>query len=178
VRLSDNEYLLVEYRARQGFDAALPASGLLVYHVETGRGFIPCPTCPRKYSYALVEADGDSALVRPETAGGNRGDASDAFGGSRSRLDDMTSPSTQLNTGASSWVRLSRMVVDAAAGIARITVSYAPARFTLEALVAALGRTPLSPPDTVLLDDAGNANGRFDVGDFRAYLRIQAETDN
>ena len=88
------------------------------------------------------------------------------------------SSEAHLNTGASSWVRLSRMVVDAVAGIARITVSYAPARFTLEALVAALGRTPLPPPDAVMLDNAGNANGRFDVGDFRAYLRIQAETAN
>ena len=178
VRLSDNEYLLVEYRARQGFDAALPASGVLVYHVETGRGFLPCPTCPRRYSYALLEADGDSALVRAETAGGNRGEGTDAFGGSRSRLDDTTRPSTHLNNGASTWVRLSRMMVDAAAGLARVTVSLAPARFTVEALVAALGRTPLPPTDAALLDDAGNANSRYDVGDFRAYLRIQEETAN
>ena len=173
VRLSDREYLLVEYRARQGFDAALPSSGILVYHVETERGFLPCPTCRRTYSYALKEADGDSALVRVETAGGNRGAATDAFAGTRSRLDDGTTPSTRLNDGTSSWVRLTNMLVDAAAGIARVTVSILPSRLSVDALVAALGRTPLSQDDAAMLDAAGNANGRFDVGDFRAYHRYQ-----
>lgn len=175
VKLSDREYLLVEYRARQGFDAALPASGVLVYHVETERAFLPCPTCKRTYSYALKEADGDSALVRVETAGGNRGAGTDAFAGTRSRLDDSTTPSTRLNDGTSSWVRLTNMIVDAAAGIARVTVSILPSRLSIEALVAALGRTPLSQADDALLDAAGNTNGRFDVGDFRAYLRYQSQ---
>nr|MDQ3082933.1 M6 family metalloprotease domain-containing protein [Gemmatimonadota bacterium] len=107
IPLSSSEYLLVEYRAQQGFDAALPGAGVVVYHVETGRQFLPCPACPRRYSYALLEADGDSALTRIETAGGNRGQASDAFGPTRTRIDDTTIPSTRLNDGGSTWVRLS-----------------------------------------------------------------------
>ena len=171
IRLSDREYLLVEYRAREGFDAALPGAGVLVYHLESDRSFLPCPTCPRTYSYALMEADGDSALVKQETAGGNRGAATDAFGGTKSRLDDATIPNTRLNDGTPTWVRLTGIVVDAAARIARVTVSLLPTRLTVDALVSALSGTPLNAADDVLLDEAGNTNGRFDVGDFRAYLR-------
>jgi M6 family metalloprotease-like protein len=177
IPLSATEYLLVEYRAKQGHDSGLPASGLLVYHIQTGRPFLPCPTCPRTYSYALLEADSDSALVRVETAGGNRGAATDAFGPVRTRVDDTTIPSTRLNDGTSTWVRLSGMIVDAVQGIARVTVSLAPARFTMARLASALGLTPLPNEDQLLLDTAGNGNGRFDVGDFRAYARIQAESN-
>jgi M6 family metalloprotease-like protein len=176
VRLADNEYLLVEYRLREGFDAALPASGVLVYHVESGRPFLPCNGCPRTYSYALLEADGDSALVRQETAGGNRGAAGDAFGVTRNRIDDATIPSTRLNGGASTWVRITGIAVDAAAKIARVTISLLPSRLTINALVSALGGTPLTSGDDVLLDQGGNGNGRFDVGDFRAYLRYLEQT--
>jgi len=172
IPLSSNEYLLVEYRAQQGHDAAVPASGLLLYHVEGGRSFLPCPSCPRVYSYALLEADGNGGLVRVETDGGNRGEASDAFGGARSRLDDTTTPSSRLNNGTSTWVKLSGMIVDAVTGLARVTVSLLPARLTIEALVAGLGLTPLQGGDQTLLDTAGNGNGRYDVGDLRAFLRI------
>ncbi len=178
ISISDTEYLLVEYRARQGFDFGLPGAGILVYHVETGRPFLPCQACPRRYSYALLEADGDSALTRIETAGGNRGQGSDAFGPTRTRIDDATIPSTRLNDGRSTWVRLSRIVIDAVTGLARVTVSFAPTRINVGVLVAALGMTPLPPADELLVDGAGNSNGRLDVGDLRAYLRIQAETAN
>ena len=174
VQLSSTEYLFVEYRQRQGFDAGLPASGILVYHVETGRGFLPCPTCPRTYSYATVEADGDSALVRQEPQGGNRGAAGDAWGPSRTVFDDTTIPSTRLNNGTPSWVRLSKMIVDAAQGVARVTVSLMPAVIPIDRLVSALGMTPLNNTDQQLLDAAGNSNNKFDVGDFRAYLQIRA----
>ena len=174
IPLSATEYLLVEYRARQGHDSGLPASGVLVYHIETGRQFLPCQNCARTYSYALLEADGDGALVKVEPAGGNRGVAGDAFGASKTSIDDATVPSTRLNDGTSTWVKISGMIVDAAQGLARVTVSLAPARITIERLVSALGMTPLTPEDQGLVDAAGNANGRFDVGDFRAYVRIRA----
>ncbi|HEX6573778.1 MAG TPA: immune inhibitor A domain-containing protein, partial [Gemmatimonadaceae bacterium] len=174
INLSFNEYLFVEYRKQQGFDAGLPASGILVYHVETGRAFLPCPTCPRTWSYRTVEADGDSALVRQELEGGNRGAAGDAWGVSRTVLDDTTIPSTKLNTGVSSFVRLSRMVIDAAQGVARVTISLVPSNLTIERLVAGLGMNPVTPVDRIRLDAAGNGNDRYDVGDFRAYLKIRS----
>jgi len=174
IRLSNTENLFVEYRLKQGYDAGLPSSGVLVYHTESGRAFLPCETCPRTYSYALLEADGDSSLVRPEAPGGNRGDAGDAFGITRNVIDDATIPSTRLNNGTSTFVRLSKMVIDAAQGIARVTVSLLPPQITIDRLVAALGLTALPPADASLLDAAGNANQQYDVGDFRAFLQIRA----
>ena len=43
-----NEYLLAEYRTKQGFDLDLPASGVLVTHIDTQiRGNQPCSGCPQ-----------------------------------------------------------------------------------------------------------------------------------
>jgi immune inhibitor A len=175
IRLTNTEALMVEYRPKAGFDIGLPAAGILVYHIESGRPFLPCQTCPRKYSYALLEADGDSALTRSEIQGGNRGAPGDAWGLTKFQIDDTTIPSTKLNNGESSFVRISKMVIDAAAGIARVTVSLLPAQITINRLVTALGMVPLPGADIALMDAAGNGNGRFDVGDFRAYLRIRAD---
>ena len=174
IRLSNTENLFVEYRTKQGYDAGLPSSGILVYHTESGRAFVPCETCIRTYSYALMEADGDSSLVRLEAGGGNRGDAGDAFGNTRTMIDDATIPSTRLNNGTSTFVRISKMIIDAAQGVARVTVSLLPSGITVDRLVAALGMTPLEPANLSLLDAAGNNNQRYDVGDFRAYLQIRA----
>ena len=175
IRLTNTEYLFVEYRTKTGFDAGLPSAGILIYHQENGRPFLPCATCPRTYSYQLLEADGDSALTRQETQGGNRGAPGDAWGVTKFRIDDTTIPSTKLNNGVSTFVRISKMVIDAAAGVARVTVSLLPSQITVERLVSALGLAPLPAPDVTLMDAAGNANGRFDVGDFRAYIKIRAD---
>jgi M6 family metalloprotease-like protein len=74
------EYLLLEYRTNTGYDASLPAGGVLVYHVEQGRPTrISCNGCDRKYPVSLVEADADAALLRTAAEGGNRGVAGDVF---------------------------------------------------------------------------------------------------
>lgn len=61
-----SEYLLLEVRAREGFDAALPSAGLLVWRV----GGVPTPgQGPYATRVDLVEAHGidtfDASLVRP-----------------------------------------------------------------------------------------------------------------
>ena len=45
-----DEFLLVEFRDKIGFDLAFPAAGVLVYHMEPGRSF-PCDDCPRLYPF-------------------------------------------------------------------------------------------------------------------------------
>jgi immune inhibitor A len=70
-----NEYFLVENRQQSGFDASLPAGGLLIWHIdETQSG----NTDENRYKVALMQADGrrDLELNR------NRGDAGDPFPGS------------------------------------------------------------------------------------------------
>ena len=168
-----DEYLLLEYRPAAGYDAGLPASGVLVYHVEPARPLRPCATCPRLYRVGLVEADGDGALVRNAAEGGNRGVAGDAFTGARV-LNDGTAPSLRLNSGEPSNLALSIAV---AGGQARIGVFRRP-QLTAETLLGPyLGAA--GPPDEqrTAVDAFGNGNGRFDLGDVRAYLRTHAATE-
>ncbi|NIN12944.1 MAG: hypothetical protein GTN62_07405, partial [Gemmatimonadales bacterium] len=45
-----SEYLLIEYRTKQGFDSDLPAAGVLVYHIDPQiPGNRPCSSCPQVY---------------------------------------------------------------------------------------------------------------------------------
>src|SRR3990172_1840984 len=68
------EYFLLEHRRKQGQDAALPGSGLAVWHVdETQSG----NTNPLSYQVGLVQADGTRDLERNR----NDGDAGDLFPG-------------------------------------------------------------------------------------------------
>ncbi len=83
IPLTENgaESFIIEYRPRVGYDADLPASGVLVYHRDRDARpdrWIP-PELPPAYGYQLVEADGDDALLKVEAEGGNRGAATDVF---------------------------------------------------------------------------------------------------
>jgi M6 family metalloprotease-like protein len=167
---TEQEYLLLEYRPRTGFDEALPAEGVVVYHVEPARAPRPCATCARLYRVGLVEADGDGALLRSSLEGGDRGVAGDVFSGTRT-LDDRTTPSILLNNGLSSWTHLEIAVAD---GRARVRVSTLP-MLTRAQLVAPFVETGTMPTadEAAGLDLFGNRNGRYDVGDLRAYSRLR-----
>ena len=260
VPLSATEYLLLEYRDRGGFDAALPAAGVLAYHIQTGRAFLPCVSCLRRYSYALLEADANGGLTRPETAGGNRGEASDAF--RTGAITAATNPSSALNDGTRTTVSIHSIVIDPVANVARLSITTAttpllatpslstarvhvpfsaelpasggaePYAFTVQGLPAGVawsagrdrvllsgspsvagsfavnvdirdargvfvaqqavtltvaaapvisssrilaalsdGGVSLSEDERTYLDQQGNRNGRFDIGDARAFLR-------
>lgn len=170
--LSDGEYLLVEYRTKEGFDADLPVAGVLVYHVDPKvDGNQPCDSCPRIYRVGLLEADGNNSLRRNFLEGGNRGEAGDAWGVTGpGSLTNNTDPSTRLNSGAPSPVTIYRIAVEE--GQARVTLSsraIPPGTLLQEFLKT--GLTPLTPEERAYLDSHGNGNGRYDVGDLRAYLR-------
>jgi immune inhibitor A len=167
-----NEYLLLEYRIKDEFDADIPASGVLIYHVD--------PTIPNNqllwhepqwYKVALLEADGNSTLQRNFAGGGNRGEAGDAWGASGpGRLSYSTVPSSRLNSGAASPVTIHEItVVD---GVAHITLSTAlVADASLVQTFLGTNATPLTAEEEEFLDVFGNNNGQYDVGDLRAYLR-------
>ena len=168
-----DEYLLLEYRPNTGFDAVLPAGGVLAYHVDWGGTLrLRCRTCPPRYLVSLVEADGDSALFRTAAEGGDRGVAGDVFTGRRV-IDDRTHPSTRLNDGRRSNVGIE---IEVAGGQARITVSTMPAAVASEALLAPLLGTAASPPaadERAALDYFGNRSGGYDLGDLRAFMRYR-----
>lgn len=89
------EYFLLENRQRIGRDAALPGSGLAVWHVDETQ---TNNNNPLSYKVGLVQADGRRDLEFNR----NGGDKSDLFPGSKKikRCDDSTTPSTRANDGS------------------------------------------------------------------------------
>lgn len=173
VPLGDAERLLIEYRDRLGFDANLPAAGVLIHRVNDTIPFRPCAGCLPVYRVMLLEADGDSALVETHPQGGDRGVPGDAFGalGSGS-LTSLTEPSTRLNAGLGDDSGVNIYEVNLGSGVARLMISTAP--FSLSRLLAPLlfdSANPLSEAEQDFLDELNNRNGRYDVGDLRAYLQ-------
>ena len=164
-----DEFLLVEYRDKVGFDRALPAAGVLVYHMEPGRQY-PCEDCERLYPFSIVEADGRGDLLRTSLEGGNIGEASDVFGAAGPvSLTNYTTPSTRLNGAAESSVNFYRIALED--GVARLTLSTTPIALerALEAFLLA-GAQSLAAVEASFLDLVGNNNGSYDVGDLRAYI--------
>ncbi len=155
-----------------GFDRDLPASGVLIYHIDTERPIRPCRTCPKIYQVALEEADGNDGLVRTMLQGGNRGEPGDAFGWfGAARFTTTTTPSTRLNTGARSTVSFHEIVVqDSIAAVVRFSTELIAFDRLLQRFLVS-DAAPLTPDEEAYLDSVGNRNGRFDIGDVRAYLR-------
>ncbi|MEQ9399637.1 MAG: M6 family metalloprotease domain-containing protein [Longimicrobiales bacterium] len=255
------EFLIVEYRTRQGFDRDLPSDGVLIYHMDLAGRFRPNTDVDERYFLALLEQDDNAGLRRTAVRGGNRGEAGDAWGveGDR-KLNSETAPNSRRNDGTPSTVSIHSLVVRDGAAHIRLSTSPTPAimppsapwdvgqvthferrlqvaggalpytpvadlpegvfasgqgdelvvagsvtgsgpfdltlqvrdaRGTLsdalvvpltagewtvsqERLVGALFGTttePLTRAEELYLDFLGNGNGRFDVGDLRAWLR-------
>ena len=164
--------LLIEYRTQAGFDQDLPASGVLIYHIDpkikTNR---PCNSCPQQYMVELLEADGNNTLRLNFLQGGSRGEAGDAWGVAGSGLlTNSTYPSTRLTSGTASPVTIYDISIEG--GLAHITLS--SVEVLESSLVQTFLETPgpgLTPEEVQYLDSYGNQNGQYDVGDLRAYLK-------
>jgi M6 family metalloprotease-like protein len=169
---ANSEYLLVEYRTQEGFDVDLPASGVLVYHVDPKlHGNWPCETCPQHYRVGLLEADGNDGLRRTFLEGGNRGEPGDAWGvDGPGTLTPGTYPSTRLTSGASSPVTIYRIAVEGGQARIELSTREVPQGSLLQGFLQT-GVTPLTAEERSYLDAHGNGNGQYDVGDLRAYLR-------
>lgn len=102
IPISNTMYYLLEYRAASGFDAKLPAPGLLVWRindtvVNAGLQTNRVNGDASNKGVDLVEADGLNQLDLPSNAGGNRGDAGDPYpnSGKNRRLDSTSNPRVQ-----------------------------------------------------------------------------------
>ena len=100
------EYFLLEHRRKQGLDAALPGSGLAVWHIDETQSE---NTNPLSYRVGLVQADGLRDLERNR----NDGDAGDLFPGSKrvKSLDRQTTPSSRAHDGSPTGVALSAIAL-------------------------------------------------------------------
>ncbi len=74
--MGDREYLLVENRQKRSYDANLPSSGLLVWHIDDNKS--DNRDEDTHYMVGLLQADG----MRDLENGSDRGDAGDPFPGS------------------------------------------------------------------------------------------------
>jgi M6 family metalloprotease-like protein len=167
-----NEYLLVEYRTQEGFDLDLPASGVMIYHVDPEiPGNQPCAECAQVYRVGVLEADANNSLRLNFLQGGNRGEAGDAWGVSGlGELTHRTEPSTRTTWGWVSPVMITDIRI--ADGRAHLTISSAFLdRARMAQAFVQSGALPLTAAERAYLDWFGNGNGQFDVGDLRAYLK-------
>ena len=174
--LGDDERLLVEYRARVGFDEYLPAEGVLVYRINDTIPLRPCSECPPHYSVMLLEADGDSSLVETKAQGGSRGEPGDAYGAlGPGALTSLTEPSTRRDLGLGEESGINIYEITVAQGTAQLLLSTAP--MSLPRLLAPLlldDSNLLDEVEEEFLDELNNRNGRYDVGDLRAHIQRAA----
>jgi len=100
------EYFLLENRQATGLDAALPGSGLAVWHIDERQSNNDDPLA---YLVALLQADGKKDLELLK----NSGDDGDLFPGDKrvAALDDNTTPSTRSNMGSPSRVALTNIAM-------------------------------------------------------------------
>jgi immune inhibitor A len=120
-RYKRNQYLLLENRARRGFDFHLPGKGLLVWQVdESGE-----QEDPDKPGLLLVQADGRHDLEDPDDW--NQGDAGDPFPGSarRTRLGEAGRISTSFPGSVRSGVTLANIRRDPATSVITLDVKIA-----------------------------------------------------
>jgi len=125
VLIKPGEYFELEYRQQSGYDAKLPASGVLIYHVTLNRPVTP-PTCVAWCTQPplIVEADDNNGLLRTMDEGGNRGEAGDAFGApGHTTFTATTKPAALGDDGTPTSLRILGIQIDLAAHVARIHLS-------------------------------------------------------
>jgi immune inhibitor A len=111
------EYFLAENRQRTGFDADLPAEGLLIWHIDDSQ---PDNTDESHYKVALVQADDRLDLEFKQ----NRGDDGDPYPGTSSNdeLSHTSSPSSDSYAGQSTGVAVTRISAPAETMTAHVSV--------------------------------------------------------
>jgi subtilisin-like proprotein convertase family protein len=94
------EYFIIENRRKNGRDAALPAEGLAIWHVdEDGDNSNEQRTPARHYELSLEQAD---AQFRLESVRGHLGDANDLYGLAQTVFGDSTTPGSKWWDGTAS----------------------------------------------------------------------------
>ncbi len=116
----EREYFLAEFRTRTGFDAELPGTGVLVYHVDES---VRLQDDPNHYKVTLVQADG---LRQLEMQYGNYGDTGDPFPGATSNrfFTPFSDPNSLAYDGTDSQVSLTGIAIEPPIGGGGATASF------------------------------------------------------
>lgn len=162
---TDTEFWIVENKQPYGYDAALPAWGLCIFHVDNNA---PWPNVNHLwYHVAMEQADGQNAIA----LGGSRGDAGDPFPGNSGALafHDLSNPSTRTNdsgitSGATTQIGVWNISNSDSIMYADFDIEWS--RPFIE----------LSDYDSLIFDDAppgGDGDGQFEPGEtIRVYCRV------
>ncbi len=126
VPITTTEYLLLDYRESTVGDIRLPANGVLIHHIADTRPLHPSSGA---YRVSLIEADDDSLLLRTELQGGNRGQAGDAFGISRTTFRNGEHSRAKAVDGSPLPFAISEISISTAMHRARVRI--APVSLTL-----------------------------------------------
>ena len=96
---ASSEYFLVENRQKTGFDASLPAGGLLIWHIDDS---VAGNTNEAHYKVGLEQADGKRDMELDH----NRGDAGDPYPGSSNNttFNSASTPNSKSYAGADTCV--------------------------------------------------------------------------
>jgi hypothetical protein len=172
------EYFLVENRQKAGFDAGLPGSGLLIWHIDeamatpyntdntdnTNECYPGGPSCATQhYHVALVQSDNLWQLEKNV----NRGDAGDPYPGTANKifLNAASSPASNFYSGATSDVNVANISTSASVMTATLSVTQPP----IECLInwAEVNYPTLFAPP-------GSSTATWDVYTYRYYSATNA----
>ena len=170
------EYLIAEYRTQTGFDAEIPAEGVLFYKQDSQASRTPNPSTGAPYYLTLLERDGNDGLLRTWSEGGNRGEAGDAWGvgGDVAELHAESATTFRLSDGSSAPVVVHEVTVTG--GSARIVLSASPT----PKLIAPTGAIEVSQVVS-FLESIRIAGGRMPyeaLGSVPAGLDVSASGDD
>jgi len=122
-----DEYFLVENRQRTGYDAALPGSGMLIWHIDESVShnkyeWFPGHTDFGNYLVALEQADNLYHLEKKQSAGDN----GDPYPGalSNTSFSPVSSPNSDSYAASSSFVAVTNISPSAPTMTADFTVSF------------------------------------------------------
>jgi immune inhibitor A len=127
-----NQYFLVQNRQLTGYDAYLPNSGLLIFHVDEAvstdndREWYPGYTSYGHYLVALEQADGLYDLEN----GNNRGNTGDPYPGStlNYNFSSITTPNSNSYSGTSTNVSVKNISSSASVMMADLQVGIIPGK--------------------------------------------------
>ncbi len=120
------EFLIMEYRTRAGFDRDLPGEGVVIYHQDFEGRFRPNPNSAETYFLSLLEQDDNNGLIRTAVQGGDRGEATDMWGGTDRKLNAMTAPNSRRNDGSPSTVAIHSIRVEGGRALIRLSTAPEP----------------------------------------------------
>jgi hypothetical protein len=189
------EYFILENRAAVESDTAqmnpaysrVKSPGLYVWHIDQSRinsgSWSNTINTGAIQGVALVQADGRNQLratipPSPDTSISNRGDRGDAFPGSTNNtaFDGGTFPGMLTNAGQVVAGRIDSIRIGANQEVIFRYQAEEVGVFSTEAAANdLLGSPALSPAQRALLDQDGNNNGVYDLGDFLHWVTISGQ---